>query len=158
MRRSSGSYSLQGEVVGRYASAPNLVPLTAGTDVGSVKLAGISSSAGSQHKRRLSADLTSPGDSPSNRSQVPRAVSFTKQPQLGQNGAGPSDTSNRQCTTVFEDIVQTAAERGGMLQSRKLRHVTRNVTRNWVFLLVCTMNVAAMFVVLSRQAAVYQAS
>lgn len=144
--------------MGRYASAPNLVPLTAGTDVGSVKLAGVPPSAGSQSKRRLSADLTSPSDSPSNRSQVPRAVSFTKQPQLGQNGAGPSDTSNRQCTTVFEETAQTAVEHGGVLQSRKLRHMTRSVTRNWVFLLVCTMNVAAMFVVLSCQAAVYQAS
>ena len=159
--RSTGSYSGPGEVVGRYASAPNLNALaTVANPETHVMYAAAS---GTQDQRRLSADLASSknkASSPLSHGQTRRTVSFTSKPQFGQSAAGSVNrlSDSPQPEPAIGSRNKTAPRHPTVWQSRQLHQLTKGISHNWVFLLVCTVNVAAMSWLLSHQASGFQMS
>ena len=157
--RSAGSYSVQGEVVGRYASAPNLVALATAANAETPVV--YAAASGTRDQRRLSADLASSKSktsSPLSHGPARKTVSFTSKPQFGQSVAATddraSDSPQGEHATGTGSV--TVLGHSAIRQSRQLRQLTKAISRHCVFLLVCTVNVAAMCMVFSRQASSYQ--
>ena len=150
-------------MVGRFASAPVLIPLASGGQA-----AVLASAAGTSDDRpTLKASTTSKAGPPSSvsHSQPKRSVSLTNAPQLGTAADVHGGQRSRNGTGVSSQQSQHAQQNKTLLITkqanstvlhRTTRHTARYLTRNWLFLLITTINVAAMVLVLNHRASTYQ--